>query len=211
MGYILWDNGLDNLDRSTGQWRDLTSIQLLLDEAKGIESALPDSTEDSSATTQWSSAYIFHQRGTAVTDQSLPFIFNGNTLTSISDSTGATLTSGTDYSVSGANITFTSSYLSTHYSSTTAPGVLANLTLTFSAGAQPVIQIVQWDQPTLGSTSAVASDVSSSDLTIPITWAGIEEVATVKAIEANGVYLQNTWTVYLPALQQARLVSFGFV
>lgn len=205
MGYILWDNGDDNLIRSTGVWRDLTSVQLLIDETKGIASALPDSTEDSSATTQWSSAYIYHQRGTPVAAQSLPFIFNGNTVTKITDSFGATLGSA-DYTVVGSNITFSASYLSKHYSSTSAPGVLGNLTLTFNKGASPVIQIVQWDKPTLSSTSAVASAVSGGDLVIPITWAGIPQIAAARAIEVGGVYLQNTWTQFLPPLQQATLI-----
>lgn len=170
--------------------------------------SLPDSTEDSSATTQSSSAYIFHRYGTAVTAQTLPFIFNGNTLSSISDSTGSTLSSGTDYSVSGANIVFTASYLSKHLSSTTAPGIIATLTLKFSGGySAPVIEIVQWKPPTLSLTSAVASSVSGSDLLVPITWGGLPTVAAVKALTKSGTYLVDDWTGYLGPLQQARAVS----
>ncbi|KAJ5684934.1 hypothetical protein N7536_007553 [Penicillium majusculum] len=166
---------------------------------------LPDSTEDASATIQSSSAYIFHQYGTAVTAQTLPFIFNGNTLSSISDSTGSTLASGTDYSVSGANIIFTASYLSKHLSSTTTPGVIATLTLKFSGGdSSPIVQIVQWKAPTLSSTSAVASSVSGSDLSIPITWGGLPTVAAVKALTKSGTYLVDDWTVSLGPIQQAR-------
>jgi hypothetical protein len=50
-------------------------------------SPLSHSTQEMSrpsATTQSSSAYIFHQYGTDVTEQTLPFIFNGNKLSSIS-------------------------------------------------------------------------------------------------------------------------------
>lgn len=170
--------------------------------------SLPDSSEDASATSQWSSAYIFHQYGTSVTAQSLPVIFNGNTLTSIKDSSGSTLTSGTDYSVSGANITFTASYLSKHLSATTTPGIVANLTLSFSGGdSSPILQIVQWKPPTLSSTSAVAASVSGSDLSIPITWGGLPTVAAVKALTKSGAYLVDDWTVYLGPLQQARAVS----
>ncbi|OKP12249.1 Endoglucanase B [Penicillium subrubescens] len=202
---VLWDNGLDHLDRNAGTWRDPNSISMITKSTASTANSLPDSTEDSSATSQWSSAYIFHQYGTSVVAQSLPFIFNGNTLTSISDSTGSTLTSGTDYSVSGANITFSASYLSKKLSATTAPGVIANLTLTFSGGrSSPVVQIVQWKPPTLSSTTAIASSVSGSDLSIPITWGGLPTVAAVKALTTSGVYLVDTWTVYLGPLQQAR-------
>ncbi|KXG51480.1 Immunoglobulin E-set [Penicillium griseofulvum] len=202
---VLWDNGLDHLDRTTGVWRDTNSLSIITKSTESTANSLPDSTEDGSTTTQSSSAYIFHQYGTAVTAQTLPFIFNGNTLSSISDSTGAKLASGTDYSVSGANIIFTASYLSKHLSSTAVPGVVATLTLKFSGGdSSPVIQIVQWKTPTLASTSAGASSVSGSDLSIPITWGGLPTIAAVKALTKSGTYLVDDWTVYLGPLQQAR-------
>ena len=205
---VLWDNGLDHLDRANSVWRDTNSLSMITKSTTSTTNSLPDSTEDSSATTQSSSAYIFHQYGTTVTAQTLPFIFNGNTLSSISDSTGAILVSGTDYSVSGANIIFTATYLSKRLSSTTSPGVIATLTLKFSGGySSPTIQIVQWKPPTLSSTSAVASSVSGSDLSIPITWGGLPTVAAVKALTKSGTYLVDDWTVYLGPIQQARAVS----
>jgi endoglucanase len=204
---VLWDNGLDHLDRTASAWRDTNSISMITKSTASTANSLPDSTEDSSATTQSSSAYIFHQYGTAVAAYTLPFIFNGNTLSSISDSAGSTLVSGTDYSVSGANIVFTASYLSKHLSATTAPGVVATLTLKFSGGASsPVVKIVQWKTPTLSSTSAVASSVSGSDLSIPITWGGLPTIAAVKALTKSGTYLVDDWTVYLGPIQQARTV-----
>ncbi|KAJ6070948.1 hypothetical protein N7467_012267 [Penicillium canescens] len=207
---VLWDNGLDHLDRAASTWRDTNSISMITKSTASTANSLPDSTEDSSATTQSSSAYIFHQYGTAVAAYTLPFIFNGNTLSSISDSAGSTLVSGTDYSVSGANIVFTASYLSKHLSATTAPGVVATLTLKFSGGASsPVIQIVQWKTPTLSSTSAVASSVSGSDLSIPITWGGLPTIAAVKALTKSGTYLVDDWTVYLGPIQQARTTYSG--
>ncbi|KAF7718212.1 Endo-1,4-beta-D-glucanase [Penicillium ucsense] len=207
---VLWDNGLDQLDRSTGKFRDPNSISIINKSTASTGNALADSTVDASATSQFSSAFIYHQYGTPVTAQSLPFIFNGNTLTSISDSTGATLTSGTDYSVSGSNIVFSASYLSKHVTATTAPGVIASLTLNFSGGAStPLVQLVQWKPPTLGSTSAAASSVSGSDLHIPITWGGLPRLATVKALTKTGTYLVDSWTQYLGPLQQARMTYNG--
>lgn len=202
---VLWDNGLDQLDRSAGTFRDPNSISIINKSQASTANSLPDSTVDASATSQSSSAFIYHQYGTPVTDQSLPFIFNGNTLTSISDSTGATLTAGTDYSVSGSNIVFSKAYLSKHLTATTAPGVIASLTLTFSGGAStPLVQLVQWKPPTLSSTSAAASSVSGSDLSIPITWGGLPRLAAVKALTTTGTYLVDSWTQYLGPLQQAR-------
>ncbi|KAJ5754262.1 Immunoglobulin E-set [Penicillium manginii] len=202
---ILWDNGLDHLNRDTATWRDPNSISMITKSTASTSNSLPDSTEDASATTQSSSAYIFHEYGTEVTQQSLPFVFNGNTLSSITDSAGSTLTSGTDYSVSGSNIIFTASYLSKHITSTTSPGIIANLTLKFSGGdSSPVVQLVQWKTPTLSSKTAVASSVSGSDLSIPITWGGLPRIAAVKALTTSGTYLVDDWTVYLGPLQQAR-------
>ena len=205
MSPILWDNGLDHLDRSSGIWRDPVSIEIL---TNGNETnSLPDSTVDTSATSQWSSAYIFHKVGTEVTDQTLPFLFNDNTLVSIKDSKGTTLKADTDYTVSGSNITFPASFLSTYYSKTSEPGLLPNFTLKFSSGASPVIQLVQWDTPTLSKTSAAASSVSGSDLSIPITWKGLPKLATVKALLKNGTYLVDDFTQWFGPFAEARTVS----
>ncbi|KAE8146633.1 glycoside hydrolase superfamily [Aspergillus avenaceus] len=195
---ILWDNGLDHLDRTSGTWRDPTSISII---TTSESNSLPDSTEDASATSQWSSAYIFLKVGDEVTDQKLPYLFNGNTLTSISDEKGTALAADA-YAVSSDAITFSSTYLSTL--DTTNPGILATLTLEFSAGASPTLQIVQWDTPSLSSTSAAASSVSGSDLSIPITWKGLSKPAAVKALTSSGTYLFDDWTQYLGPLQQAR-------
>ncbi|EAU29993.1 conserved hypothetical protein [Aspergillus terreus NIH2624] len=201
---ILWDNGEDHLDRTTGVWRDPTSIQILTNTTGTARNSLPDSTTDAAATSQSSSAYIFHRVGTPVASQTLPFLFNGNTLVSIRNANGTTLRKGADYTVSDANIVFSASYLSRVYSARTAPGVLETLTLKFSAGASPTIQIVQWDTPTLAKTSAAASSASGSDLSIPVTWKGLAKPAAVKALTAGGTYLVDDWTQYLGPLQQAR-------
>ncbi|GMF70417.1 unnamed protein product [Aspergillus oryzae] len=205
MSPIIWDNGLDHLDRSSGIWRDPVSIEII---TNGNETnSLPDSTVDTSAPSQSSSAYIYHKVGTEVTDQTLPFIFNDNTLVSIQDSKGTTLKADTDYTVSGSNITFPASFLSTYYSETSEPGLLPNFTLKFSSGASPVVQLVQWDTPTLSKTSAAASSISGSDLSIPITWKGLPKLATVKALLNNGTYLVDDFTQWFGPFGEARTVS----
>ncbi|RDW92869.1 putative extracellular endoglucanase [Aspergillus mulundensis] len=202
---IMWDNGADHLDRTTGQWRDPTTLDIVVGTTENTANSLPDSTEDASAAEQQSSAFIFHQVGTDVTSQSLPYLFNGNSLVSITESDGSVLASGSDYSVSGSNIIFSTAYLATKYTASSAPGVIDTLTLQFSGGAaSPTIQIVQWDTPVLSSTSASASAVSGSDLSIPITWNGLPKLATVKALTNSGVYLFDDWTQWLGPLQQAR-------
>ena len=204
---MLWDNGGDQLDRATGKWRDLTAIDILMQAKAGVTNSLADSTTDANAATQFTSAYIFHQAGTAVTDISIPYLFNGNTLTSIKGPAG-TLTSGKDYVVSSTNVTYKAAFLSKYLSASAAPGSKANLTLTFSAGAPLTANIVQYDTPVLASTSSAASAVpSGSDLNIPITWKGVESLAAVKGLMANGVGLVDSWTEYLGPLQQERMVS----
>lgn len=205
---VLWDNGEDQLDRTTGEWRDPTTLDLVIGTTAETTNSLPDSTEDAAASEQSSSAYIFHRAGTQVTNQALPYIFNGNSLESITDAAGTVLESGSDYSVSGDNIVFSASYLGTKYTASTAPGIIDTLTLEFDGGvASPRIEIVQWDTPVLASKSASASAVAGSDHSIPITWKGLSKPATVKALTNSGVYLFDDWTQYLGPLEQARAVS----
>ncbi|ESZ94173.1 glycoside hydrolase family 5 protein [Sclerotinia borealis F-4128] len=202
--HILWDNGLDFLNRATNTWDDPISMSILFNAAKGVSNSLADSTTDLLTTSQNSSANLFHKVGDAVIAQSVPYLLNGNTLSSIKTSAGTTLAT-TSYSISSAGVlTFTQAYLATLYSSTTAPGIKATLTLTFSAGSLSQLQIVQWATPTLSQTSF--SKQSTTDLTIPINYAGLPQVAAVKALNADGSYMVSgdAWTVYLGPLQQAR-------
>ncbi|KAL4787044.1 glycoside hydrolase superfamily [Aspergillus varians] len=202
---ILWDNGEDQLDRIAGKWRDQTTAQLIVGTTAETTSSLPDSTVDTTASEQPSSAYIFHRANSQVASQTLPYLFNGNTLLSITDSNGTVLASGSDYSVSSDNIIFSATYLATKYTASTAPGVIDTLTLEFDGGvASPTIEIVQWDTPVLASTSTSASAVEGADLSIPITWGGISKPAAVKALTVSGVYLFDDWTQWFGPLQQAR-------
>lgn len=199
---ILWDNGNDFLDRSAHTWRDPVAIDIHLKATAGKSNSLPDSTEDGSVTSQFTSAYIFHKVGDAVTDITLPYLFNGNTLSSIK--VGATtLSASTDYAVDSSSITFKSSFLSKYVSATAAEGTKANLTLTFSAGASTQAQIVQWDVPAVTSSNITVAN-NGSDIWLPISFKGIHKPAAVKAVKADGTYLVDDWTQYLGPLQQAR-------
>ena len=80
---VIWDNGLDHLDRNTGTWRDPVSLAIVDAVIRGERNSLPDSTTDPSATTQFSSAFVWNRAGEEVSDYELPWLFNGNTLVSI--------------------------------------------------------------------------------------------------------------------------------
>ncbi|KAI0414759.1 putative cellulase [Xylaria grammica] len=198
---ILWDNGLDHFNRDTKEWKDPHALEILLNAAAGVSNSLSDFTTDASATEQSSSAYVFHKVGDEVTDRTISVSLNGNTLKSIATEDGTELSASTDYTASGGDITLTSSFLSTYFTSSGSPGSKANLTLTFSAGATAGVNLVQWDLPELGSTSSTA--VSGADLRIPITWAGVNQPAAVKMLREDGVYLFDDWTQYLGPLQAA--------
>ncbi|KAH6651509.1 glycoside hydrolase superfamily [Truncatella angustata] len=202
---IVWDAGVDVLNHSAHTWYDITAVNIVRNAIQGISNSLPDSTTDPSATTQQSSAFIFNQVGSSVGDQSLPFLLNGNTVTSITiDST--MLTTGNQYSVSGNNIIFTASFLSGYLSSTATPGIKGTLSISFSAGIIIPVQIVQWEPPVLSSASSKA--IAGADLVVPVTWQGMAQVATVKAVKADGTFLVDDWTVWLPPIQQGR-TTFG--
>ncbi|KAI9148885.1 Endoglucanase B [Paramyrothecium foliicola] len=198
---VVWDNGLDHLDREAASWRDPTNLDVLLNAVKGTSNSLPDSTVDGAATEQSSSAYIFNRVGNAVENYELPWLFNGNTLTKVTLD-GKDLTADTDYTVAASSITFTASFLSPLLSADATPGSKGQLTLSFSAGADIAVEIVQWDVPTLSQTSSKA--VGGADLPLPVKWNGLPKLATVKILQEDGTYLVDDWTNVLGPLQQAR-------
>lgn len=205
---FLWDAGSDLLNRSANTWTDPVAHSILIDAVAGISNTLADSTEDEAATTQQSSAYIWHRIGTAVSDTSLPYLWNGNTLKSIVGPAGA-LIQGKDYVVSGTNITYNASFLQRYFtpSPDATPGEVAVLTLNFSSGSFSYAKLVAWDTPVLATTSVAASSVGSNDLNIPITYKGVDQVAAVQATLVNGTILFDSWTIWLGPLQQGRATS----
>jgi endoglucanase len=195
MSTILWDNGMDFLNRATHQWRDTVAQDIYMNAIKGIPNALPDSTTDGSATQQ-SSAYIYHKKGSNVSDVTLGFQFNGNKLSKniVLESSKKSLNQGRDYTVSGETITFKAAFLSTIFTSASTTGSLANLTLTFNRGAALTVNALQYATPSLSTTSSKLP-ATSSDLLIPITWMGQNRPAAVKATKLDGTYLVDDWYV----------------
>ncbi|KAI0015470.1 putative cellulase [Xylariomycetidae sp. FL0641] len=198
---MLWDNGLDHLDRATHTWRDPHAIDILMNAVAGVENSLADATTDAYATEQSTSAFLFHRVGDEVTDATLSFALHGNTLTSVATDAGEELTG---YTVAdGGEVTFPAALLARFLSADAdaAPGSRANLTLTFSAGATAGVNVVQWRRPTLGETESTA--VAGAELRIPVTWGGVRQPAAVKMLRQDGVFLFDDWTEYLGPLQAA--------
>lgn len=210
---VLWDNGLDNLDRATGKWRDQTAIDIIMHTIAGEDNSLPDSTTDPAAMTQTSSAYIFNKVGDTPTDQTLPFLLNSNTFGPLS--IGSTqLVEGEDYTPSNADssLTFHASFLTQYLSAAASPGTKANVTVAFSSGAPTYIELVQWDVPRFSSLASAAQDApADGDLNIPVEWRGLRRAATVEIKKADGAFLVDDWTQWLGGLQQGRGVSSALI
>ncbi|KAI0008277.1 glycoside hydrolase family 5 protein [Xylariaceae sp. FL0662B] len=198
---MVWDNGEDHFNRGTKVWKDPHEIAVLLGAVAGERNSLAVATTDATATEQSSSAFVFHKVGDEVTEQTISIELNGNTLTSITTDDGTELAADSDYSVSDGDITFSSSFLSQYMSADAEPGSVANLTLTFSAGATVGVEMVQWTVPTISVTESRA--VAGADLKIPVTWGGLHYAAAVKMLRSDGVYLFDDWTQYLGPLQAA--------
>jgi endoglucanase len=206
---VLWDNGADFLDRATHQWRDTVALDIYRNAVKGIPNALPDSTTDGSATSQKSSAFIYHKKNSTVTDVTLPFLFNGNKLQKISVAANKKiLTKGQHYTIAGESITFKSTFLSTILTPTSPMGTLANLTLEFNHGATLLVNVMQYATPVIAQTSTKLP-ATSSEIRIPITWAGLKRPAAVKAVRSDGTFLFDSWTTVLGPLQQGRMTYEG--
>jgi endoglucanase len=202
---VLWDNGADFLDRATHQWRDAVAQDIYMNAVQGIPNALPESTTDGS-TTQQSSAYIYHKKGTNLSDVTLSFKFNGNKLNKniVLAGSNKPLNQGRDYTVSGESITVKSSFLASVFTPNSQTGSLGNLTLSFNRGAALRINLLQYSVPTLSTTTSKLP-ATSTDLTIPLSWAGQDRPAAIKATKSDGTFLVDDWTQYLPALQQGRM------
>lgn len=209
---VLWDNGADFLDRANHVWRDQTAIDIYMSAFAGEANALPDSTTDPNAITQFTSADLFVRVGQNVTSQSLPYILPSNvTLVSISSANNSTLTRGVDYSISHGAVVFSAHFLRRYFTPSTSPGPVVNLTIGFSSGADLTLALVLWDTPMLNSTSSSVAAANDASVSIPVQWKGINKPAAVKAVTANGTYLVDDFTKYYGPLQNARTVSYDTI
>lgn len=201
---VLWDASIHFVQDSPDPWQDPTALEILVNAANGEKNVLAESTVDGSATEQFSSAYLWHKVGTPVADISLPFIWNGRKIRTITSSSSPQ----PDYYRIENNITFTADYLSTLFRKDGPPGFKANVSLNCWESASLQLQAIQWDTPQPGMTDFVVNASNAdTDLRIPIEYKGLSKLATVKAKMYNSTYLFDEWTQWLGPLQQARLVS----
>jgi endoglucanase len=139
----LWDSGADDFNRPANTWNDPVTLDVWFNAASRITNTLADSTTDPQATSQITSASIFHKVGEVVYPQSITYLMDGNTLTSVKTSAGTALNSS-QYSMPGGTLALSGTYLATLYKLDSAPGTEETLTLTFSTGTSLTLQIVQY-------------------------------------------------------------------
>jgi endoglucanase len=203
-----WDNGATDFDRTTGTFRDPVVPNIIVDAAKGEVNSLADSTEDTSAMSQVSDAYLYHTAGTAVADLTATYILNGNTVSMVHTASGTMLEKGTDYTVSGSNVTLKASLISQYIKTNTPAGPVANFTIYFTEGAALDLTLVNFSKSTLATKSSTAGN-TNQNLVVPVTYGTIPKVAAVQATLADGTCLFDTWTIYLPEIQHCRATYSG--
>lgn len=201
---IVWDNGYDLLDRASETWRDPVIISVLDNAITGTKSTLPDSTTDVNATSQNTSAYVFHKAGERVIAQSVKYLVKGNSLRSITSSAGHKL-GPSDYFFSLAGeLTLSPSFLRPYFGSA-SPGLKEKLTLTFSSGTFLHLDLVVYSAPKLSQyTYSIQALNVTVNLDIPIVYAGLPMPATFKMVYADGTPIVDQFTANYPLLQQGR-------
>jgi endoglucanase len=217
---VIWDNGADFFNRGIRQWRDTVAQDILINVASGNPNTLPASTEDAGAESQSSDAYVYWKTGETYKDTTITLEMNGNVL-EYAKLVGqrANLRPETDYSFAlladqkSGTVTFKKSFLASifapkrdsriRYANETGPK--ANVTLTFNAGADLLINFMAWNTPKLGVTTSKL--VTGKDLLVPVEWKGQNRPAAIRAVKKDGGYLVDDWTQWLGPLQRGRLVS----
>ncbi|EPS41012.1 hypothetical protein H072_5096 [Dactylellina haptotyla CBS 200.50] len=211
--HIIWDAGNDNLNRITNTWFEPASQSILMNAVAGNTNVLADSTLDGGATTQFSSAYIFHKVGDAVTDKTATYINTNGAPISVKTSTGVDLLASGQVGYSAGStpstgvLTVKQSYFATLIGSNTAPGVLETLNIAWGAGEELTLKIVLYKAPTVSNPTIPMQ--TSGDLHIPVQYAGLPFPAAVygEYDDAARTYVSDDWTVWLGPLQKGRWVS----
>ncbi|WP_374199711.1 cellulase family glycosylhydrolase [Micromonospora sp. NBRC 110038] len=161
---MLWDNG-QHLGRTSFQWSDPELI-----------AQIKSSWTTRSGTA--SSDLVFNSKSSAISAKTLTLNLNGTTFQGLRQ--GSTdLVQGTDYTVSGSQLTLTAAAL-TRLTGSRAYGVNATLHARFSAGVPWRINIITYDRPVLGNATG-----TTSAFTIPTQFRG-DQLATMEAKYADG-------------------------
>ncbi|MBQ1048084.1 cellulase family glycosylhydrolase [Micromonospora sp. C51] len=160
----LWDNG-QHFDRVAFQWKD-----------PELWAQIKSSWTTRSGTA--SSDQVYVPRTGSITAKSLTLNLNGTTFSGLRQ--GSTnLTQGTDYTVSGNQLTITASAL-TRLVGNRAYGVNASLQARFSAGVPWRIDVITYDTPVLSSATG-----TTTAFAIPTQFRG-DQLATMEARYADG-------------------------
>lgn len=161
---MLWDNG-QHFSRTQYTWSDADLFNMIKASWSGR-----------SATA--SSDLIYVKKGAAAQDKNVTLNLNGRTLSSLTVN-GTTLQSGTDYTMSGSNLTFKASRLS-QLTSSGSLGKSAVITAKFNGGADWKFNVVLYQTPKLSSASGTTASFS-----IPTAFNG-DQLATMEAVYTGG-------------------------
>ncbi|MDG4830075.1 cellulase family glycosylhydrolase [Solwaraspora sp. WMMD1047] len=171
----LWDNG-QHLGRTSFQWSDPELI-----------AQIKSSWTTRSGTASADQVYV--PRTGAITSKTLTLNLNGTTFQGLRQ--GSTnLVSGTDYTVSGNQLTLTASAL-TRLVGSRAYGVNATLHARFSTGVPWRIDIISNDRPVLSNATG-----TTAAFAIPTQFRG-DQLATMEAKYADGSFAgPHNWTAF---------------
>ncbi|MDP4501713.1 cellulase family glycosylhydrolase [Nonomuraea turcica] len=172
---MLWDNG-QHFNRTSYQWAD-----------PELFAQIKSSWTTRSGTA--SSDQVFNAKASPITSKTLTLNLNGTSFAGIRQ--GSTdLVRGTDYTVSGDQLTFTASAL-TRLTGSRAYGVNATLSARFSQGVPWRIDIITYDTPTVQNSTG-----TTSSFAIPTTFKG-DQLATMEAKYADGSNAgPHNWTSF---------------
>jgi endoglucanase len=172
---MLWDNG-QHLDRTALQWRD-----------PELYGQLRSSWTTRSGTA--STDQVFVAKAAAVAAKTITLNPNGTTFTALRHN-GTDLVRGSDYTVSGNQLTLTATAL-TRLVGSRPYGVNAQLSAVFSAGVPWRINVITYDTPLVQNRTG-----TTAAFTIPTTFRG-DRLATMQARYADGSNAgPQNWTPY---------------
>ncbi len=175
MTTMLWDAG-SFIDRNTLQWRD-----------PDLMSQITSSWTTRSGTA--SSDLVFVSKSAAITSRTLTLNLNGTTFVGLRQG-NADLVKGSDYTVSGDQLTLTAAAVGRLVGSR-AYGVDATLQARFSQGTPWRIDVITYDTPVLSNATG-----TTDAFAVPTNFRG-DRVATFEAVYADGSAAgPANWTTY---------------
>ncbi|MGK5682902.1 cellulase family glycosylhydrolase [Actinoplanes sp. URMC 104] len=161
---MLWDNG-QHFDRTALTWKD-----------PELYAQIKSSWTTRSGTA--STDQVFLAKSAAITDRTVTLNLNGTTFSALR-SGNADLVRGTDYTISGDQLTLKAALL-TRLAGNREYGVNAKLSVVFSAGVPWRINLISYDTPV-----AAAASGTTAAFAIPVTFRG-DRLATMEAKYADG-------------------------